>query len=221
MADRSEREVVLFDLDGTLLSINSFKVWIIYWGLLPFLKPGFSLALYRILWSRLRRRMGRVAMKKAIMQAFESHRDSGKSIAERFFLELLWLFRRRTLVGRVHDEGAAGHHVVLATAAPQYYAKPLAERLGLEYLVASKLNDGCMRETIGEEKRQAVLELLHEHQWSPESLSVLWTDHEDDLPLAAIVRKTVLVNPDQSTLRAFAEAGIPVCQWGDPVSPRG
>lgn len=219
MVDLQDKEVVIFDLDGTLLRVNSFKVWLLYWGLLPWVKPGFSLALYRILWLRLRRRIDRVAMKNAVMQAFERHRKSGKGVAERLFIRLLWLLRRRGVVDRAYAEDAAGKHVVLATAAPECYAAPLVERLGLKYLVASTVSGGRMRETIGEEKRQAVLELLHQQQWRTESLTVLWTDHKDDLPLAALVQKIILVKPAPSSLRAFTEAGMAVSQWRGPLSP--
>lgn len=77
-----------------------------------------------------------------------------------------------------------GHLLVLATAAPAFYAHPIAEFLNMDLccgtLLPSEVVIGQWQENVGQQKVEALKRLLQVHK---AELDVVITDHSDDLPL--------------------------------------
>ncbi len=188
MADNSP--VLICDLDGTILSGNSFPLWLLYlmFGPLPECDLGSRLMLsLRVQRLVLRRRLGRMdhtGLMRGVQQAWYIARQCGSAgLAD----HMPALLRRqvRPAFEPVLQQIASGEiDAVLATAAAAEYAFPLGLRLGFRYILATPCHlpaDGALNH--GVEKLRFVQAFLASRQWCARP-RVLLTDHIDDLPLA-------------------------------------
>lgn len=116
-----------------------------------------------------------------------------------------------------HDR-AAGHIQVLLTGALDFVARPVARYLGIERVVASRLEyaknglaTGVLRPPImaGPEKASWIREFAGEHdidlRWS-----VAYSDDAADLPMLSMVGRPVAVNPDARLAATARSHGWPV-----------
>ena len=112
----------------------------------------------------------------------------------------------------------AGHQQVLLTGALDFVAQPVARYLGIEKVVASRLeyapsglSTGVLRPPImaGPEKASWMREFAQEHdidlRWS-----VAYADDAADLPMLSMVGRPVAVNPDARLLATARSHGWPV-----------
>lgn len=158
----------IIDLDGTLIRGNSFTLFVKFaMRHFPAAAPGTAFtALLRKL-----RLISHSEAKRRIMKR-TSRYFHGKPLEK--FLSILEL-----RVRPYFREILASHPgiMILASAAPEEYALPLAERLGFDAAVATTA--GCREECRGERKvsqlkRIGVIFDRNTH---------VFTDHTDDLPL--------------------------------------
>ena len=181
--------VLICDLDGTILSGNSFPLWIIYLmvGRLPEFglraRVTLSLRVQRLLLHRRLGRIGHARLMREVQQAWHvASRGAPGSAADR--VPTLLRRRVRPAFEPVLQQIAAGEvDAVLATAAAAEYARPLGSLLGFRHVLTTRSRlapDGQLNR--GAEKLRRVRELLDARQWSGRS-RVLLTDHIDDLPL--------------------------------------
>lgn len=107
----------------------------------------------------------------------------------------------RTAIAR---ESAAGHRVILATAANGFYAHALAKRLGIEDVVATRSlwKNGMLTSKIdgancyGLAKREMVDRHLREKGLRRENLHIrFYSDHISDLPMFDWADEPIAVNP--------------------------
>lgn len=101
-------------------------------------------------------------------------------------------------------ESAAGYRVILATAANGFYAHALANRLGIEEVVAtpSLWKDGLLTSKIdgpncyGLAKREMVERHMHAIGLKRENLHIrFYSDHISDLPMFNWANEPIAVNP--------------------------
>ncbi|KTT56104.1 HAD family hydrolase [Pseudomonas oryzihabitans] len=115
---------------------------------------------------------------------------------------------------------AAGDRVIIISASGVHLVQPIAERLGVEEVLAIDLQvshgvyngqvEGVL--TYREGKLTRLLELLNGDQ-SPLASASSYSDSRNDLPLLKAVGKPHVVNPDP-VLREHAEqAGWPILSW--------
>jgi len=97
--------------------------------------------------------------------------DQGRAVQG--FLATLQPYLRSDLLELVR---AGRDDAVLATAAAGDYAVSLGARLGFAHVLP---------DNVGMQKRQSVLQFLVKQGWESRE-RVLFTDHEDDLPLMAV-----------------------------------
>jgi len=187
---QADREAVLvFDLDGTILRVNSFPAWVLFLiaGRMPELgmRRRLSLSLISLAW--LLRRKLRAASHDDLLRALQrgwrcTVGSQCAPLAQRFENAMLAQMRpsMATVLAWVRAEGM---DAILATAAAADYAEGLGTRLGFSHVVATPTDRSIGAPgNVGVHKRDRVLALLAAEGWRERPM-ILFTDHVDDLPL--------------------------------------
>jgi phosphatidylglycerophosphatase C len=220
---RSLGELVLFDLDGTITRRDTYLAY-----LLGFLArhPG---------------RLPRAApLPLAVVWHFAGQRDN-TWLKTTFLRAVLGGLPRslleawtRTFLDRVLATGlraraletiachrAAGHRLVLVTASLDFYAEPLAARLGFDDVLCTRAAfDDTGRLTgeldggncYGEMKLERVRQQLVVAAGGPARITC-YADHHTDLPLLRFVQIPVAVNPTRRLRRIAIQLGIRIEDW--------
>jgi phosphoserine phosphatase len=189
MPDADPAPVLIFDLDETILAVNSFPLWVRFLvaGPVPGLGWRRRTALsLRVQSLAVRRKLGLLdhdALLRHLQLAWRGATGTdGETMASGFQASLLQQVRPnlKPLLAIV----AAGQlDAVLATAAASDYAAGLAQRLGFRYALTTSPDNGAITpRNSGTRKRDRVHALLNQFGWHTRPL-VLFTDHIDDLPL--------------------------------------
>lgn len=184
--------VVILDLDGTVLSVNSFRLWVAHmlWARYPHLSARRRLGLAL-------RAGGALAARKAGLTDHETLKwrlqglwreatdgDGGASVAA--LNTRLYRHVRPELLSLLAAVGDGRIDAVLATAAVADYASDLGRLLGVPHVLATPATRARhVPSNVGTHKRDAVLEFLTRRGWQHRP-RILFTDHEDDLPLIAV-----------------------------------
>jgi phosphoserine phosphatase len=182
--------VWLFDLDGTVIDVNSFPIWVaeMLLGRLPHLGPAqrmsislrcaAAIALRKIL------RQNHVGFKRRLQRLWAdvTAADLGMR-ASGPLIERLITHVRPSLQSLLDDVAEGRVDAVLTTAAAAEYAMPLARRLGFRHAIATPpggLDD--VPDNVGVIKRDRTLAYLVAQGWSARP-RIVFTDHADDVPL--------------------------------------
>ncbi len=183
------RAVMILDLDGTILSINSFRVWSLFMvrGRFPHLtarhRARVAAAAIGVL---IRRKMGLTSHTelKCQMQTLWKTAISGDDGAcEGRLIAELQQYVRPELVTTLAGIAQGKIDGVLATAAAGDYAYALGKALGFQHVLAtSPTRRPTDPDNVGESKLNAVVDFLRTQAWQDRP-RVLFTDHRDDLPL--------------------------------------
>jgi phosphoserine phosphatase len=181
--------VLVFDLDETVLSINSFPRWVLFLitGTLPGLGVSRRVLLsLRVSFLLLRRKIGGIdhgrllQLLQTVWQAAAT--DRAETMGSRFRTDLMQYVRPnlRSLLTMV----AAGQvDAILATAALSDYAEGFGRELGFHHSLTTPADDDPTKfVNSGTRKRDRVLEFLKQRDWAGRPL-ILFTDHLNDLPL--------------------------------------
>lgn len=189
-ADR--QPVLILDLDGTILSVNSFHRWVFYLmrARFPHLGVGGRLrvacATIKALSERKMRLTRHETLKWRLQRLWQtaSAGDGGQS--ERGLVDELMSFVRPELMPLLTAVARGEVEAVLATAAAGDYAYGLGRSLGFTHILATHpMRAATDPSNVGERKRQAVLDFIASQGWEDRP-RILFTDHEDDLPLIRI-----------------------------------
>lgn len=184
---------IVYDLDGTLIPFNTFKVWII----ISMVAPLFSLKLSDfakivvLVLSRATKKIGRTAFKEKLL-VLQSQSSFWSKVGGLYAVFLAKYYVRKHLLKDIQP----GDTVCLATAAPDIYAKRFAEAMGQVDLVLSTYisDESTMVEIFGEKKKESVLAKLGTIP------DLFYTDHYDDAPLARVSKKTFFTYPPEQSL---------------------
>jgi phosphoserine phosphatase len=187
MLPRDDTPVVVFDLDGTILRVNSFPRWVLF--LIVGRLPGLGLYRRMLLSLRtlsllLRRKLARASHEDFLWRLQDVVRSvcAALPVMDRFEASLLRQVRPNLamLLQLVTERRI---ETVLATAAPEDYAAGVGRRLGFRFVLATRANRRRGEPgNSGINKRAAVTALFAERGWSGRPV-ILFTDHADDLPL--------------------------------------
>lgn len=164
-------QVIVCDLDGTLVNTNSFTLFV-KWAFKKF--PFYSIPIGMLVAGRKMRLYSHAVAKRWILKLLR------RRLGEREMLDYLSRLQKHLnpeVTGRVFAEPASVK--ILASAAPALYAEPFAAMLGFGYVVATAIDGPECR---GEEKVRRVETVLTGSGISPKDVTVI-SDHRDDLPL--------------------------------------
>jgi phosphoserine phosphatase len=183
---------LIFDLDGTLLTVNSFHYWVRsllfgrFGGLSRRERTVLSL---RTAWALIERKAlgkGRAGMKRYLQALWADALEKDKGKIALHDLEECLKNRVRANMGAVLAlVGEGRFDAVLATAAAGEYVESFARRLGFTHILATD----ALGENSGARKRDRVLALLAE-QGLHTRRRIFFTDHVEDLPF---IRESQLI----------------------------
>jgi HAD superfamily hydrolase (TIGR01490 family) len=208
--------LALFDLDHTLLPLDSDHAW-----------GEFTIALgWRDADAFKRANDAFYAQYKAgtlipadyLRFATEAIRAQGatKSIAAhaRFMSEIIEKAIQKPALDLLEQHRKAGDELVLVTATNEFVTAPIAKRLGFEHLIAVQLQTdasgwytgaakGVLSFREGKVTRVEQWLAVRGKTWADVAHSTFYSDSMNDLPLLDKVHTPVATNPDD-TLRALA-----------------
>ena len=212
-----------FDLDKTLLDVNSGSEWLRY----EFAAGRVSIwqTAQAIVWLIIYHFLA-ADMTKPLRMAMQDL----KGLKETVLVARSDEFYAARMLGRIrpgaHDalkmHRERGDKLVLLTSSTAYVAKEVSRELGLDGYLATRLgvdNDGFLTgepvEPIcfGEGKVILAKRYLEENGGNLQD-SVFYSDSYTDLPMMLAAGKAIAVNPDPKLRKEAARRGWEICDWG-------
>ena len=219
--------VVICDLDGTILRVNSFPRWISHLIAGPL--PGVHLRARamlssRVLWSLTRRKLRRIDHRHFLREVQIALDDVAGTDSDAVLRCMRSRLRRcvRDNVEFLLGEIEMGKtDAVLATAAAGEYASCFGRELGFRHVLTTPaLLPSDKPINVGVRKLERVLEFLAERDWDHRPL-VLLTDHVDDLPLIRHCGFVAWFGPDAQmdlAMRLAGDATFVACRQLDATT---
>ena len=198
------KDILLIDLDGTFVSINTFHKWIKFLFIQELKKMHIIslLKILKIIILRLTKTFTHAQMKFAILQLSEKVIRSPEIVN---FVNSLDKYVSTDILKKLKDDTSIS---ILATAAPLIYAKQIKEKYHFDYVLATEYTDEKnWAENIKEIKRTSYHKLLEKQDITPKNV-VLYTDHHDDLPLMQVSNLIYLVNASEKTINLISDKNI-------------
>lgn len=212
--------LALFDLDHTLLPLDSDHAWGQFTVQLGWRDPIAFAQRNDGYYQDYKR--GQLDIEEYVRFATEALREQGQAAAvaahQRFMDEVIQPAIRPAARDLVRHHQEAGDCVIIVTATNEFVTRPIASAFGVQELIAIRLQrspeaDGWINGEIDgipsfrEGKIARVEQWLAERQlsWADVSHSVFYSDSINDLPLLERVDEPVVTNPDEP-LRALAQA---------------
>ena len=215
---------VFFDLDKTLLDVNSGSQWLRH----EFAAGRVSIwqAVQAVVWLIFYHFFGADMTRplRLAMQSLEGIEESDLiSRSDAFYESHMTGHMRPGAIKALELHRAQGHELVLLTSRSVYVARKVSEELSLDgYLATTLAVDAEGRLTgepdddicFGPGKVTLAKRFLAEKGGSLEQ-SVFYTDSYTDLPMMAAVGKAVAVNPDPKLRREALRRGWDISDWGN------
>lgn len=188
--------VSIYDLDLTLIRVNSFKHWVIFtFILLPFNLFTF-LPIFRLYYYRCIGLVGRFEFKKRL--TIIQSKSKYWSLAGFIFSRYLCLFTNKRVLKHLEQPGIN----IIASAAPDIYGKCLPFLDKFDHVLFSNLSDGYYIELLGDAKKIAVINDMKKNNIKLSWLR-FYTDSLEDLPLARIVNELYVVYTKEAVFESF------------------
>ena len=218
-------KLALFDLDHTLLPLDSDHAW----GEFTIGLGWHDGAAFRAMNDRFydQYKMGTLNLAQYIAFTTEGIRRVGKDAAlaahQRFMAEVIAPAITTQTLALLQKHRDAGDTLVLITATNEFVTRPIAQALGFEHLLAGELQkdaDGWYNGQIQgvpsfrEGKVTRMQNWLAERSSSLQSAasSIFYSDSINDLPLLEQVQTPVATNPDPQLLSIARERDWQVLQ---------
>jgi HAD superfamily hydrolase (TIGR01490 family) len=218
--------ISVFDLDRTLTRLPTYSPFLLHAALHR--APARLLLLPLLLPDALRYAAGRLP--RARMKERMHRLLAGRLLPRREAMRLAEAFADRILAGGVYPqaialiaaEKAEGRRVILATAAPRFYAEVLARRLEIAEVVAT---DSVWRgdhllpaidgeNCYGEAKRAMLLAHLRARGIGRGDAHLrFYSDDASDLPTFELSDEAIAINPSRRLREIAAGRGWPIRDW--------
>jgi HAD superfamily hydrolase (TIGR01490 family) len=218
--------VAFFDLDKTLLAVNSGSLWVRRERALGHISR--TQALRAGLWLT-RYHLGFVSMEDALHKAISQLAGTdSRAIQERttaFYEQMVRSLYRPGALRAVEEHRSAGDRLVLLTSSSGYLSELVARELRLDAILCNRfevdergLHTGRPLGAVcfGAGKRTYAEAYAREAGVSL-SACAFYTDSYSDLPVMEVVGRPVAVHPDHRLRREALRRGWPVVTWGEPA----
>jgi|SRR5690606_9172126 len=190
-----EKNKSYFDFDGTLISVNSFPLWILFSAFyaLISLRLGLFGKILKLLFQRkIQQKISHYEFKKALISLNISEKSDEN------FVQILTVFKRKNLVEELKKLHSENHEIVISSAAPENYLKKIIAFIFPEIhqnlmIIGSNIVDN---ELIDNYKEQKLIN-LHQSGFLAENemLKNVFTDSWDDVSLAYRCENLILIAP--------------------------
>jgi HAD superfamily hydrolase (TIGR01490 family) len=213
-----------FDIDHTVLEINSGSKWIAYlW------KSGqmSTLMLMRSLTWLVEYRFGLLdfeAMARRVLASYKGRpiQPIIEEVEAWFERDVAWSICVQARE-RVAEHKAAGHHVVLPTSATQFLSYAVARTLDVEHVLCTEveIEEGIVTGRHIEPACYGNGKVVRAERWAADNgvdlaASYFYTDSYSDLPMLERVGLPRVVNPDPRLRRKASERGWSYETWTAP-----
>ncbi|WJQ13923.1 HAD family hydrolase [Geobacillus stearothermophilus] len=195
---------IVVDLDFTLINKNTFHVWMKFLFMqLVFKRPLLALQILYYVLLRVLRQISHSQLKYKIVKITNRVHDV---LDMDHFIGIITMYTNEDIINRLKERNCC-ETWILATAAPEIYAKRIAEKYGFDYCCATSMDLGEeWEENIREVKLKNVYSILNELKIK--EVDTLYTDHHDDIHIMKISNKIFLVNPSPKTIEVVKKLNI-------------
>lgn len=218
---RPGRSAALFDVDRTLVNVNTARLYARWQLSKRKAGPREYLALGRVM---LQYTFGTLDAERAAASAFERVRGTSEAALRAECLD--WYVRvvrpqiserGRREVQRMRSEGQL---IAILSASTPYLVEPLAEELGIDHVLCTRLTvrDGLFTGSYDAPLCYGAGKVAHAQAWAIQhgidlGRSTFYTDSISDLPMLEVVGSPVVVNPDPLLRLTAARRRYPVEMW--------
>ena len=223
-SEHKAQPAAFFDLDRTLISINSAFTYARYerrrgrLSLFTFLRASLWMGLYHL---------SIVDIEKAFARAVEAYRgvhtDELMKLTRQFFHEevINTIQPGARQVLQTHRD--QNHPLVLLTASSPYMSKLAAQTWDLDHWLCNQFptdDQGFLRGTFEPPLCYGPGKVHRARRWAEQNQidleeSYFYTDSFSDLPMLEVVRYPRVINPDPRLRRAAIRRGWPIEDWSD------
>lgn len=212
-------KLALFDLDHTLLPIDSDYAWGEFTLAMGWCDPGHFKTRNDAFYAHYQ--AGTLDVHAYVRFATEAIRlrgpDQALAAREEFLRRVIDPAIRRVALDLVAGHRDAGDQVVIVTATNEFVTRPIADRFGVQELIAVNLQrdaggwitgeiEGVPSMRAGKVTRMTEWLAQRGLDW-PDVDTTFYSDSLNDLPLLEQVRQPVATNPDPRLRRLAAERG--------------
>lgn len=197
--------LIVFDLDHTLLSVNSsytFGSFLYQRGYCSPLSVGFSAFCYGL------HKMGCLSMTQVHRYIFsclfaKRSLELLQNAADDFLTLHLTALLSVPVLRKLQEAQKQGESTLLLSSSPDFLVAPIAHRLGISgwestrYTVDSKNRLSGISHVVQGEDKAVFASQYAERLGIPKESIVFYTDSYLDLPLLEIVGQAICVNPDR------------------------
>ncbi len=125
---------------------------------------------------------------------------------------------RSAALSQIAADRAAGYRVVLATASVHLYVDAIAQRLGIDDVIATALEPGRARlagpNCYGTDKRALIDAWMAREGLAAERAHIrAYSDHVSDAPMLELADEPFAVSPSPALRSEAAVRGWPVLEW--------
>lgn len=209
------RVAAFFDIDGTVLSVNTAPLYARYMRRhgrarrRDLLRTAFYLLQYRLNLLDIDRAMERASG----LIAGQSEAEVA-AFCEQWYRDVVRAYLVPEMIGLIEHHRRAGHELALLSSSTSYLAQPLARDLGVEHLLVTRLEvvGGCFTGRAiapvcyGPGKVHWAKAFATDHAIDL-AASYFYTDSVTDLPVLELVGHPRVVNPDRLLRREARRRG--------------
>ncbi len=212
--------IAIYDLDKTITRTPTFTRFLLYFArrMQPFRLAGVPLWILALIGYRIGL-YGRKPLKQFGIALFMGRKIPSailQSQASHFVTDIVMNDLAQGVVDRIEMDRQSGSRLIIATAAPEFYAREIGDRLGFEGVVATRhlvSEDGFVSYRIDGENCYGPVKLAMIEAWLAaagllrERVKIrFYSDHPSDAPVFDWADEPMLVGTgDNNRLRALAK----------------
>lgn len=214
--------IAFFDLDRTLIGINSATWWVRremhlgHLGRRDAVRGAVYIAMYQAGFSRMEQ-----VLRSAAATLAGASEEALRQRSRDFWHEDVADKVRPGALEAIREHRAAGDRLVLLTTSSSYISEAAAETLALDDVLCNRFEvvegrfTGRLLEPLcfGDGKRIHAKQLASEAGVSLQDCT-FYTDSYSDLPALEVVGRPVVVHPDPRLARVARQRGWPIRDWG-------